>query len=233
MAKIDTRFCAKKGDMEIDCSGYGADDILKFLNLLGGNAIEVKIEQDEINKIKEFLKGDLDEVVSFNEDKKPKEEIIDLERTLKTAKLPTTTTDFTCPGCDQSILLINNNTTLVRDYRDKKIYDIGNVTFPCMTDEDECTINDKVVSVYSDCLGFINRTNSFVLVSDSIEKCTCPICNHQGTVYEFVKYHEEHYNDDDGCDICGCEKENIISQTGESYDCTNHCMEQLRKLNEE
>jgi hypothetical protein len=75
--------------------------------------------------------------------------------------------------------------------------------------------------------------NSFVLVSDSPEECECPVCGHKGSVKEFVTYNEFNYNDGQTCDICGCEKDNVISKEGENFDCVNHCLEKLGKLFEE
>lgn len=229
MAKVDTAFVAKKGDMEIDCKGYTADEIKQFLTILGGNPLNLiakDLPKEYLDALRASFAGDLSEVVSFNEKDKPRNEEIDLERTLKTAKLPTTTSNFTCPNCDQSILLVNNGHTLVRDYKDKKLYDIGEVTFPNMLDEDETTINDKMIEVYKDCLNAVDRSKTFVLVTGSDDTCSCPVCNHVGTVGEFVKYNEDNY-DDEICDMCGCEKEMTISQNGENYDCANHCMKKL------
>jgi len=227
--KVNFQFT--KGDISLACDGCTSEEMERLICLILGEEA-VRDPEEEIAKFREMIekKGDLHEFVS-TEGKDI--EMVDVERELKTAKLPNCTSNFTCPGCDQSILLINDGKTLVRDYRNHKLYDIGELQLPDMRDTHEDISEDLVIAVYKDCYDMIDRTKEFVLVSGSKEKCSCPVCKHEGTVEEFIKYNEENYNDGEVCDICGCEKDNVISQEGEHFDCVNHCLEKLGKLYEE
>jgi hypothetical protein len=241
MAKAEpTSFRARKLDMELECTGFSAEEILDFLAALGGGEAvkEPKIDMDMIRKLSEE-RGDLHEFVDSGDNKDI--EVINLERDLKVVKLPNCTSNFTCPHCRQSILLENDGKTLVRDYRNHKLYDIGELKLPNMkvnpADALSETDNSLLLAVYKDCIELIDRTKEFVLVSGSTESCSCPVCGTDGAVGEFIKYHEMNYNDGETCDICGCEKDNVITQTGDgtisSFDCVNHCIEKLNKLYEE
>jgi hypothetical protein len=225
-------FALNKGEngmMSLVCEGYSTEDIITFLNLVNGaeaarDPKELELDEETLKKIVES-KGDLHEFVS-TEGKDV--EVVEVGK----PKLPNCTTNFTCPHCRQSILLYNNNRTLVRDCKTKKLYDIGEAKFPSMRADDETNMN-LLIAVYKDCLEMISEDSSFVLVSDSPEACECPVCGHTGSVKEFVTYHEYNYNDGQTCDICGCEKDNVISQEGENFDCVNHCLEKLGELFEE
>lgn len=229
-------FKAKKGDVELECSGYTAGEILDFLGALDG--AEARVPDIDIKLIRKLAEenGDLNEFVDSGDKKDI--EIINIERDLKVVKLPNCTSNFTCPDCKQSILLENDGKTLVRDYRNHKLYDIGELKLPSMTNVLDDVNDILVLAVYKDCLEMIDRTKEFVLVSGSKEECSCPVCKKEGTVGEFIRYHEENYNDGETCDICGCEKDNVITQSDDggtkaSFDCVNHCIEKLNNLHEE
>lgn len=225
--KKKTNFKFKKGDTALVCEGFSTDEITHFLNLILGEEVTRDPEEEE-KKFKEMIesKGDLHEFVS-TEGKDV--EVVPVGK----PKLPNCTTNFTCPHCKQSILLYNNTRTLVRDCKTKKLYDIGEAKLPKSVRIGDETDLNLLLAVYKDCLEVVSELNSFVLVSDSKEECQCPVCGHTSNIREFVNYHEYNYNDGQTCDICGCEKDNVISQEGEHFDCVNHCLEKLGELFEE
>ncbi len=223
--KVNFQFA--KGDMFLSCDGCTSAEMERLINLVLGEEA-TRDPEEEMAKFKEMVekKGDLHEFVS-TEGKDV--EVVPVGK----PKLPNCTTNFTCPHCRQSVLLYNGDRTLVRDTKSKKLYDIGGAKLPESIRIDDETNMSLLLAVYKDCLEMTNELNSFVLVSDSKEDCQCPVCGHAGTIKEFVNYHEYNYNDGQTCDICGCEKDNVISQEGEHFDCVNHCLEKLGKLYEE
>lgn len=216
-----SRSCYVRTDeIELNCNGYTKDEVVDMLKTLINcinNSTNDKINEVMKETIRETFdekhKGDLDEFVS-TEGKDV--EIVNLERTLKTAKLPSCTSDFSCPDCKQSVLLKVDDIIVVRDIKYNKVYNVGKIKLPFVTKE-------NIIDVYKDCIGLIERTKDYILVANSEDECSCPVCNYISTISEFVN----NYEDNNNCDFCGLEKENVITQSGEHSDCINKCSMKL------
>lgn len=210
--------------IEFESKGYVASEVIEILSLLTGAACNNTFNLNKVEKISSVAEQIKSQPTSDIE-------VFDAKELMGEVKLPRLTSNFRCPSCSQTMLLIDkrNKTILIKDIKDNKLHSVSVDldSFPVIEYDKENGADYKaVVTILNDLISNHNN-DDITLVSDSDDNMVCPICKLESELKDFIKEYDSNLTFDD-CPVCGGPIDRVITKEGQKVQClNNNCLSVL------